>query len=166
VEVTRIVLMGVAGAGKTTIGRIVASRLAAPFVDADDLHAPDAIARMHTGVALDDADREPWLRRVGATVRDLGPGSLVLACSALKPSYRDVLRAAAPDLTFVLLDVDAHTVAERLVRRSGHFAGLDLLPSQLAILDPGGDTLRVHADGPPAAVADAVLAAVRRRSQR
>jgi len=155
----RIVLMGAAGAGKTTIGRLVAARLDAPFVDADDFHSAAGIAAMHAGHPLDDTERAPWLARVRAAVRDVGDGPLVLACSALKRSYRDVLRDGVPDLTFVDLDVDADTLAHRLAARTGHFAGADLLPSQLATLELGDDVVRVDATGTPDEVADRVLTA-------
>ena len=154
----RIVLMGVAGSGKTTIGEALAHRLGVPFLDADDLHSPEAIAEMHAGRPLDDAERAPWLRRVRDALRDLGDGPVVLACSALKRSYRDVLRDGVPGLTFVDLDVDAATLEHRLEARTGHFAGADLLPSQLATLELGDDVVRVDAGGTP----DQVVARVMR----
>jgi gluconokinase len=167
---TRIVLMGVAGSGKTTVGRIVADRLGAPFVDADDLHSPAAITDMHAGHPLDDAERAPWLQRVRAAMHDAladevggaggAGGDLVLACSALKRSYREVLRDGVPGLTFVDLDVDRDTLARRLAGRTGHFAGADLLPSQLSTLELGDDVVRVPATGSPDEVADRVLRAV------
>jgi gluconokinase len=155
----RIVLMGVAGSGKTTIGRLVAERLGAPFVDADDFHSAAAIATMHAGRPLDDAERVPWLERVRAAVHTVGDGPVVLACSALKRTYRDVLRDGVSGLTFVELDVDADTLAHRLAARTGHFAGADLLPSQLATLELGDDVVRVDATGTPDEVADRVLRA-------
>jgi gluconokinase len=161
VSEARIVLMGVAGSGKTTIGRLVAARLGAPFVDADDFHSADAIAAMRAGRPLDDAERAPWLQRVRAAVETVGDGPLVLACSALKRSYRDVLRDGVPGLTFVDLDVDPDTLALRLAARTGHFAGAGLLPSQLATLELGDDVVRVDAAGTPNEVADRVLTATR-----
>lgn len=160
----RIVLMGVAGSGKTTVGRLVAQRLGAPFVDADDFHSPAAIAAMQAGRPLDDAERAPWLARVRAAVRAIVPdgtdGPVVLACSALKHSYRDLLRDGVPGLTFVDLDVDAATLADRLDTRIGHFAAADLLPSQLATLELGDDVVRVRATGTPDEVADLVVRSV------
>lgn len=157
---TRIVLMGVAGSGKTTVGKVVADRLGAPFIDADDLHSEAARASMHAGRPLDDAERVPWLRRVRAAAHAVGDGPLVLACSALKRAYRDVLRDGVPDLTFVLLDVAPDVLAHRLAARTGHFAGADLLPSQLATLELGDDVLRVDASGTVDEVADRVMRAV------
>jgi gluconokinase len=159
VTATRIVLMGVAGSGKTTIGKVVADRLGAPFVDADDLHSAAARASMHAGRPLDDAERAPWLRRVRAAAHAVGDGPLVLACSALKHAYRNVLRDGVPDLTFVLLDVDTDVLAHRLGARTGHFAGADLLPSQLATLEVGDDVVRVDASGTVEEVADRVVRA-------
>jgi gluconokinase len=155
----RVVVMGVTGSGKSTIGRIVATRLGAPFVDADDLHSAAAKAAMHAGRPLDDAERAPWLRRVRTAVQGAGDGPVVLACSALKRSYRDVLRDGVPGLSFVDLDVDADTLAARLATRTGHFAGPALLPSQLATLELGDDVARVDGRGAPDVVADRVLRA-------
>ena len=158
----RIVLMGVAGSGKTTIGRILAARLDVAFLDADDLHSADAKAKMHAGHALTDEDREPWLQRVHDALRDRGDGPLVAACSALKRSYRDTLRDGLPPLTFVLLDVDPSVLAVRLAARTGHYAGASLLPSQLATLELGDDVVHVDGSASPENVADAVVEAVRR----
>lgn len=157
---SRIVLMGVSGAGKTTIGHLLAARLDAPFIDADNLHSAEAIASMHAGHPLDDAERAPWLRRVRDAVEGIGDGPVVLACSALKRSYRAVLRDGVPGLTFVELDVDPATLEERLETRAGHYAGVDLLPSQLATLELGDDVVRVPATGTPDEVADRVIAAL------
>jgi carbohydrate kinase (thermoresistant glucokinase family) len=150
--------MGVTGSGKTAVGRIVAARLGIPFIDADDLHSAHAKAEMHAGHPLDDAERAPWLGRVAAAVHDRGTGAVVLACSALKRSYRDALRHGVPELTFVDLEVDRETLEHRLRARAGHFAGADLLPSQLATLELGDDVVQVSGVGTPDEVADRVLA--------
>ena len=154
--------MGVAGSGKTTVGLVVATRLGAPFVDADDLHSATAIAAMHAGRPLSDADRAPWLERVRDALREVGNGPVVLACSALKRSYRAVLRDGVPHLRFVLLEVDPDTLARRLAGRSGHFAGVDLLASQLTTLEVGDDVVRIDVrdDATVDEVADQVLLAV------
>jgi len=120
---------------------------------------------MHAGRPLDDADREPWLQRVRAAIAGVGDGPVVLACSALKRAYRDTLRDGVAGLTFVDLDVDPATLARRLAARSGHFAGADLLPSQLATLELGTDVVRVGATGTPDDVADRVLRVAAGRPQ-
>jgi len=133
-----ILLMGVSGCGKTTIGRWLAARLGVPFLDADDLHSPANIARMRAGTPLTDADRRPWLDAVAirlAEADDAGDG-VVVACSALKRAYRDHLRAAAPGLRLVHLAGPAATIHRRLEARSGHFMPAGMLESQLATLDP------------------------------
>jgi gluconokinase len=158
----RIVVMGVTGSGKTTVGRIVAARLGAPFVDADSFHSADAIAKMQGGHPLTDDDRAPWLQRVHDALQQLGDGPVVLACSALKRSYRDVLRDGLAPLAFVVLDVDAQALAERLSARNDHFASASLLPSQLATLEVGDDVVRVDANRAPDDVADAVVEVTRR----
>ncbi|MDG3010474.1 gluconokinase [Rhodococcus sp. D2-41] len=130
--------MGVSGTGKTTIGRMLAARLGLPYADADDFHTAANIAKMSAGVPLDDADRRPWLSTVGGWLHDRvaeGSGG-VIACSALKRSYRDILRAAAPDAFFLLLIADRALLSERLDRRGGHFMSASLLDSQLAALEP------------------------------
>jgi gluconokinase len=157
----RIVVMGVAGAGKTTVGRLLAQELGLPFLDADDLHSPDAVASMRAGRPLDDAQRMPWLQRVNAALRDQ-PDGFVVACSALRRSYRTLLRDGVDGLTFVFLDVDVKVLAERVHARTGHFAHLDLLPSQLATLELGDDIVRVRvpADATLETVATSVLHAL------
>jgi gluconokinase len=148
--------MGVAGAGKTTVGRLLAAQLGVPFLDADDLHSPAAIASMRAGRALDDEQRTPWLRRVNAALREQ-PDGFVVACSALKRSYRDVLRDGVGGLRFGYLDVDAGLLAQRLRARTGHYVGVDLLPSQLATRELSDDVVRVPASATPEEVAAAVL---------
>jgi gluconokinase len=121
---------------------------------------------MHAGRPLDDAERAPWLVRVHDAVAQVGDGPVVLACSALKRDYRDVLRGGVAELTFVELEVDARTLARRLEERPAHFAGPELLSSQLATLELGDDVVRVDGTGTPAEVVDRVLRAVARPQER
>lgn len=129
--------MGVAGSGKSTVGSVLAAALGVDFVDGDDLHPPANKAKMAAGVALDDADRAPWLAAIGAV---LARGSVVVACSALKRDYRDRLRAAAPQLTLVSLHGTPELLSARLAARHHEFMPASLLESQLATLEePGPD---------------------------
>ncbi|WP_258131441.1 MULTISPECIES: gluconokinase [unclassified Microbacterium] len=147
-ESRSIVVMGVSGVGKTRVGRELARRIGVAFIDADDLHGPANIAKMAAGTPLDDDDRWPWLDRVGAALA-ADPG-VVVACSALKRTHRDRLRAAAPTVVFVHLDAPEERVAEQATARRGHFMPPALLASQLAALerlgaDEGGATVVVDA---------------------
>ena len=118
-----VILAGVAGSGKSTVGRIVATRLGWAYEDSDILHSAADIAKMVSGVPLGDADRWPWLRTVATWMdQQIAAGaSAVLACSALKRSYRDYLRRGRPDVKIVLLEVDQATLMARLTERHGHF---------------------------------------------
>lgn len=154
-----VVVMGVSGAGKTTIARMLAAELGARFLDADDLHSDAARAKMAAGTPLDDADREPWLERVAAAAT----GDVVVACSALKRRYRDILRAGAPGVRFVELDVSRAELERRLAARTDHFMPASLLDSQLATLEPleaDEAGVRVSADAAPDAVVAAARAAI------
>jgi carbohydrate kinase (thermoresistant glucokinase family) len=137
-EAPLVVVMGVSGAGKSTVGIALADLLTVRFVDADALHPPANVAKMAAGTSLTDADRWPWLDLVGAALADARESGLVVACSALKRAYRDRLRAAAPGVQFVHLDVPRTTLAERVMARPGHFMPPSLLDSQLDILEPLG----------------------------
>lgn len=130
----RIVVMGPSGSGKTTVGRALAAHLGAEFVDGDDLHPAANVAKMAAGIPLDDGDRMPWLREVGAVLR--GSDRIVVACSALKRSYRDALRGDDPHVFFAELAVDPAVLAERMAHRTEHFMPTSLLESQLRTLEP------------------------------
>lgn len=153
--------MGVAGSGKTTVGERLAERLGARYVDADDLHPDENVARMAAGVPLDDADREPWLRRTRERLAE--NSSIVISCSALKRGYRDVLREAG-DVRFVFLDADPAVIRERVATRDGHFMKQDMIDSQFDALERPGpaesDVLTVVADRPVLSIVDAVVGAV------
>lgn len=135
---TIYVVMGVAGSGKTVVGTELARELGVDFVDGDDYHPPENVKKMAAGVPLDDTDRAGWLRALASRIteaHDSGEG-LVVACSALKRKYRDVLRAAAPDVQFVFLNGPKNLIAERLEARRGHYMRASMLDSQLAALEP------------------------------
>lgn len=146
-----IVVMGVAGSGKTTVGRALAARLGRPFFDADDFHSPENVARMRAGVPLTDADREPWLASLCALIEraDAAGEDIVLACSALRARFRERLRAAAKDLRYVYLDAGRHVIAHRLAERTGHFMSPDLVTSQFADLEEPDDALVLDASRAP-----------------
>jgi gluconokinase len=127
--------MGVAGSGKTTVGGALAERLGVRFADADDFHSDDARAKMAEGHPLTDADRLPWLLRLAEWLRS-EPDGCVLACSALKRSYRDVLRTGSDDLCFLHLAGDPTVVTERVGRREHHYMPVSLVRSQYAALEP------------------------------
>ncbi|WP_367324302.1 gluconokinase [Streptomyces sp. HUAS ZL42] len=152
-----VVVMGVAGTGKTTIGPLLAARLGVPYAEADDFHPPANIAKMSAGVPLDDADRWPWLDAIGAWAHGRAGLGGVVSCSALKRSYRDRLRAAAPGIVFVHLTGDRKLVADRMAHRRGHFMPHALLDSQFATLQPlGADEAGVAVDvsGSPQEITD------------
>lgn len=153
-----LIVMGVSGAGKTTIGRALAAALGWTFVDADDLHPAANVAKMARNEPLTDADRDPWL----ASVRDVIAAalareeSLVVACSALKARYRARLAADDPLVRFVYLKASEEVLSHRLADRPRHFAGPGLLASQLASLEEPRDAIIVDADGAPAAIVDEI----------
>ncbi len=132
-----IVMMGVSGCGKTTVGKALAQELDCPFYDGDDYHPPDNIAKMAKGLPLNDDDRYPWL----AVLHNLIKGHLekgetaVLACSALKKKYRDQLRAGNEDVLFIFLHGDFDTIWQRMLSRSGHYMKEDMLQSQFEALE-------------------------------
>lgn len=130
----RVVVMGVSAAGKTSVGTALAARLGVEFQDADDLHPAANRDTMSAGIPLTDADRWPWLDEVGGALAT-APG-LVMACSALRRSYRDRLRAAAPDTVFVHLTGSRELLSARAGARTGHFMPPALLASQLDTLEP------------------------------
>ncbi|KRC59095.1 gluconate kinase [Agromyces sp. Root81] len=156
----RLVIMGVSAVGKSTVGRSLAERFGVPFRDADDLHPASNVAKMASGVALDDVDRDPWLDLVGAELEASTTG-VVMACSALKRAYRDRLREAAPATVFLHLHGSRELLAARAAARADHFMPASLLDSQLAALEPlatdeAGITVDV-ADAPAEIVARAVI---------
>ncbi|MCX4760829.1 gluconokinase [Streptomyces sp. NBC_01275] len=158
-----VVVMGVAGTGKTTIGPLLAALLGVPYAEADDFHPRANIDKMSAGIPLTDADRLPWLDAIGAWAdRRAGLGGVV-SCSALKRAYRDRLRAAAPDVVFVHLTGDRALIEDRMSHRQGHFMPTALLDSQFATLEPlQADEAGVDVDvsGAPEAIAERAMAAL------
>ena len=158
-----IIIMGVSGSGKSTLAALLADRLACPFFEGDSFHSEASVAKMRAGQPLTDADRWPWLDRLGAaiSVAVAGHGRSVAACSALKRVYRDRLRAAiAAPTAFVLLEADRNELARRLENRPGHYMPSSLLDSQLATLEkPEAGELALALDStlPPELLADRVL---------
>lgn len=125
----RIVVMGPSGSGKSTVGSALAKRMGARFVDADDLHPLTNVEKMAAGIPLDDADRMPWLAVVGAALH--GSHHIVVACSALKRTYRDAIRDQAPEAFFAELSVSRDVLQERVRTRGDHFMPTSLVDSQL-----------------------------------
>jgi gluconokinase len=162
-----VVVMGVAGSGKTTVGTALAEALGWPFRDADDYHPPENVAKMSAGIPLRDEDRWPWLARVASEMRRVAgqEGNAVLACSALKQAYRDRL-ATAGDVRFVHLAGDYDTIASRLAQRHHKYMPATLLGSQFATLEPPADALEIDirdsVEGQVAKIRAALLASAER----
>jgi gluconokinase len=156
--------MGIAGVGKTAVGKRVARALGLPFHDADDFHPEANRRKMAAGVPLTEADRQPWLEELARRMTEWeGEGGAVVACSALRRRHRDLLAAASRGaVRFVFLDAPVEVVRERLARRRGHYMPTSLLDSQLATLErpDAEEAVRVEADGAPEETARAVLAAL------
>jgi gluconokinase len=135
-----LVVMGVSGCGKSTVGSLLGERLDVPFFDGDDFHPTANKTKMAAGIPLNDDDRAPWLAEIGmALARPAGEAaSCIIACSALKRSYRDLLRSFAPDTVFIHLTGDAATISDRLTSREHEYMPGSLLASQLATLEPLG----------------------------
>lgn len=157
-----VVVMGVSGAGKSTVGAALAERLGVPFADGDDLHPAENIAKMSAGRPLDDADRGPWLEAVGRWLAGHAGSGGVITCSALKRSYRDLLRRFAPDAELVHLHGRHDVIARRQADRPGHFMPPSLLASQFAALEPLDDTVEagvvLDVDGDVSSIVDRYLA--------
>jgi len=152
-----IVVMGVAGCGKSSVGRGIAEALGLPLIEGDEFHPAANRDKMSRGIPLTDADRAPWLEALGRELAQRGGGA-VLACSALKRAYRDIFRRDRPGVRFVFLDLDRAAAAARLAARKGHFFSPTLIDSQFATLErPDGEpgVFGVSAVQPP----DAIVAA-------
>ena len=152
----RIVVMGVSGCGKSSVGEALSARLAVPYRDGDDLHPPANVEKMRAGVPLTDEDRWPWLDRVAEVLRAQAP--VIVGCSALKRRYRDRIRQAGT-VTFVFLEGSRDLIASRMAARKRHYMPPSLLDSQFAALEPPGpdEAIAVSIDQPLSAIVDEVL---------
>ena len=137
---TVYVVMGVSGSGKSTVGKLIAEALGARYAEGDSFHPPENVERMRSGQPLDDNDRAPWLTAMANAIRDWNAKgeTVVLACSALRRRYRDVLRSGG-DVRFIHLAGDKALIARRLAARKGHYMPPTLLDSQFAALEPPGE---------------------------
>lgn len=154
-----IVLMGVSGSGKSTVGKVLAATLGWTFVEGDDFHPAANVAKMRRGIPLDDADRKPWLAALrGRMDEALGRGeNVVLACSALKHVYQEYLERHDPaHVHFVYLYGSEDLIRRRLAARTGHFMNPDLLHSQFETLEPPTDAVRVEVTETPEAITEEV----------
>jgi len=154
-----VVVMGVSGSGKTALGQRLAARLGCEFIDADDHHPKENVAKMAAGVPLDDADRWPWLDALNALLR-ARRGSVVLACSALKRVYRERLCAGIDDWRLVYLKGSIEQIRDRLAERRHRYMPASLLESQFATLEPPDAAITVDIAQPLAACVESVLAAL------
>jgi gluconokinase len=151
----RFLVMGVCGSGKTTIGKALADSLGIVFFDADDFHQAANREKMSQGIPLDDNDRQPWLNAIADNIRSTP--SFVLACSALKESYRIILLLACPDLKIILLHGSPEQLTERLQSRKNHFMPPALLASQLATLEIPTDALTLNIDLTPEEMVEKII---------
>ena len=157
-----VVLMGVSGSGKSTVGVALASRLGWPFIDADDLHPAANVDKMRAGIPLTDEDRAPWLDRVvdASRAANAQSGNVVVACSALRQRYRDRI-AQAGDVRFVHLTGRPDVIAARLAARRHRYMPASLLASQIATLEAPGDAIDVDVDATVDAQVRAIIEALR-----
>jgi gluconokinase len=152
-----VIVMGVVGAGKTTVGSMLAAELGWQFADADDFHPAANVEKIRNGIALTDADRSPWLELLRKAIVSwrTAKTNVVLACSALKSSYREQLNAG-PEVRFVYLKGSASLIAERLHARHGHFAGQSILASQLADLEEPQSAIVADIRQAPSQIVDSI----------
>ncbi len=160
-----IVLMGVSGSGKSTVGAALSQRLGWPYSDADAFHPPANVAKMSAGHPLDDEDRKPWLAAIAAHIDDVRArgAHAIVSCSALKRVYRDVLAGARDDVRLVLLDGSKQEIHARMSARKDHFMPLNLLDSQFATLErpaPDERAISVAIAGTPDEIAEAIVRAL------
>ena len=156
-----VVLMGVSGAGKTTIGELLAKRLGWPLIEGDDYHPAANVAKMAAGIPLTDDDRWPWLDTLNQRIRE--ERNAVLTCSALKESYRRRLLAGVPDARLVHLHAPKELIAARVAARKHRYMPASLLESQFATLEPPAAAIEIDVSGDPEDCVEAIVAAIGRR---
>lgn len=150
------IIMGVSGSGKSTVGRILADKLDCKFYDADDYHPRENIEKMSKGIPLNDADRKPWLISLKTLIENQSDKA-VLACSALKQSYRDILDLPDKNIVFIYLKGDKDLIKERLSGRESHYAGVDLLDSQFDVLEEPEGALTFNIVSSPEDIVQGIL---------
>lgn len=151
-----LIIMGVAGAGKTTVGGVLARKLGWSFYDADDFHPKENKEKINRGIPLTDEDRLPWLLAIRDLIRGLGEPA-VIACSALKQTYRDYLKEGNTEVEFVYLKGSAGLIRHRLEERKGHFAGVEILGGQLEALEEPENVLTEGVDQDPESIAEDII---------
>jgi len=154
-----VLIMGVSGVGKTTIGGLLATALGGQYIEGDDFHPPANLAKMRAGLPLSDEDRLPWFQALGKALRaaDSKGATVVLGCSALRESYRQLIRAFCPQCQIVWLHGSPEMVAARIGGRHGHFMPASLLASQFAILEAPASAIQVDIDQTPEAIVKQIL---------
>ncbi len=153
-----IILMGVSGCGKTTIGRLLSEKLNLPFFDADNFHTDNNIRKMKAGVPLNDDDRKPWLQTLTEKIKEWNEANgAILACSALKQTYRNILQSKSNDIIFIWLDGSYQLIQARMMRRKDHYMPPELLKSQFEALEPPSEAVRVSIDQPPENILSDIL---------
>jgi gluconokinase len=157
---TIAILMGVSGSGKTTVGRLLATKLRWPFFEGDDFHPPANVEKLRRGIPLTDEDRMPWLGALGKLIGHLESRgqNAVIACSALRSQYRDLLRGAGHSVQIIYLKGDVELIRQRLKKRRGHLAAASLLDSQVEELEEPSDAFAVSIAPAPGVIAERIAA--------
>ena len=159
-----IVIMGVTGCGKTTVGQLLAAKLTLPFLDADDFHSKENILKMNQGIPLLDDDRKPWLLVLSNTLKEYEEKSgVVLACSALRESYRKILQSSVQsDIIWIHLEGSQETILERLKNRKNHFMSPDLLTSQMEVLESPAYACNISIEKSPEGIVSEIIKEIRK----
>lgn len=153
-----MIIIGVSGCGKTTIGKLLADKIQLPFIDADDFHPEENIQKMTNGIALTDQDRLPWLQNINAALKNYTEQKgAILACSALKESYRTRLSEGIDAIDWIYLQGDIHLIRARMERRANHFMDVNLLQSQFETLEEPSHGLHISVEKSPEEIVTQIL---------